>query len=446
MKKRKTIRPTLVSFLFLSSNLLEQTFDQAWVTCYNNAMKKYILSLCFLLILFFTSAVAAEEPDIAAQNVIAVETSTGKVLYDKNADSKNYIASISKILTIYLVLENIHEGKLSWDTEVSLSDYAYGLVEDPTISNPGMTNRVYTVRELVNASMVVSANSAAIALAEKVAGSEPAFVDLMRAKLEEWGITDYQIVNSSGLNNSALNGNIYPNSGKNDENMLSAKSVAIIAYHLIQDFPEILDISSQSSVELGDESYATSNKMLAGQILERQGVDGLKTGTTELAGQTLVITSKENGMRIIAVILHADNADSDDYARFTEANKLLDYLYQTFELTDLYSSGQHLHSLTISNESTKKVTPYVKDSLTVVRRKGSDVSETITLDLAYNKLTSPISKNQKIGRLIFNDPDVIGDGYLFKEPSISLYSSEKITQSWQSHLKAFFQNLLKKFF
>lgn len=409
-------------------------------------MKKYILSLCFLLILFFTSAVAAEEPDIAAQNVIAVETSTGKVLYDKNADSKNYIASISKILTIYLVLENIHEGKLSWDTEVSLSDYAYGLVEDPTISNPGMTNHVYTVRELVNASMVVSANSAAIALAEKIAGSEPAFVDLMRAKLEEWGITDYQIVNSSGLNNSALNGNIYPNSGENDENMLSAKSVAIIAYHLIQDFPEILDISSQSSVELGDESYATSNKMLAGQILERQGVDGLKTGTTELAGQTLVITSKENGMRIIAVILHADNADSDDYARFTEANKLLDYLYQTFELTDLYSSGQHLHSLTISNESTKKVTPYVKDSLTVVRRKGSDVSETITLDLAYNKLTSPISKNQKIGRLIFNDPDVIGDGYLFKEPSISLYSSEKITQSWQSHLKAFFQNLLKKFF
>lgn len=243
-----------------------------------------------------------------------------------------------------------------------------------------------------------------------------------------------------------MNGNIYPNSGENDENMLSAKSVAIIAYHLIQDFPEILDISSQSSVELGDESYATSNKMLAGQILERQGVDGLKTGTTELAGQTLVISSKENGMRIIAVILHADNADSDDYARFTEANKLLDYLYQTFELTDLYSSGQHLHSLAISNESTKKVTPYVKDSLTVVRRKGSDVSETITLDLAYNKLTSPISKNQKIGRLIFNDPDVIGDGYLFKEPSISLYSSEKITQSWQSHLKAFFQNLLKKFF
>ena len=426
--------------------LLGQTFDQVWVTCYNNAMKKYILSLCFLLILFFTSAVAAEEPDIAAQNVIAVETSTGKVLYDKNADSKNYIASISKILTIYLVLENIHEGKLSWDTEVSLSDYAYGLVEDSTISNPGMTNRVYTVRELVNASMVVSANSAAIALAEKIAGSEPAFVDLMRAKLEEWGITDYQIVNSSGLNNSALNGNVYPNSGENDENMLSAKSVAIIAYHLIQDFPEILDISSQSSVELGDESYATSNKMLAGQILERQGVDGLKTGTTELAGQALVITSKENGMRIIAVILHADNADSDDYARFTEANKLLDYLYQTFELTDLYSSGQHLHSLTISNVSSKKVTPYVKDSLTVVRRKGSDVSETITLDLANNKLTSPISKNQKIGRLIFNDPDVIGDGYLFKEPSISLYSSEKITQSWQSHLKAFFQDLLKKFF
>ena len=417
-----------------------------WVTCYNNAMKKYILSLCFLLILFFTSAVAAEEPDIAAQNVIAVETSTGKVLYDKNADSKNYIASISKILTIYLVLENIHEGKLSWDTEVSLSNYAYGLVEDSTISNPGMTNRVYTVRELVNASMVVSANSAAIALAEKIAGSEPAFVDLMRAKLEEWGITDYQIVNSSGLNNSALNGNVYPNSGENDENMLSAKSVAIIAYHLIQDFPEILDISSQSSVELGDESYATSNKMLAGQILERQGVDGLKTGTTELAGQALVITSKENGMRIIAVILHADNADSDDYARFTEANKLLDYLYQTFELTDLYSSGQHLHSLTISNVSSKKVTPYVKDSLTVVRRKGSDVSENITLDLANNKLTSPISKNQKIGRLIFNDPDVIGDGYLFKEPSISLYSSEKITQSWQSHLKAFFQDLLKKFF
>lgn len=407
-------------------------------------MKKWIIYFSLLIGLLLSPVVNAQEPDIAAQHVFAIEASTGKILYEKNADEKTYIASISKILTIYLVLEDIHNGKLDWDSQVTLSDYAYGLTQDYAISNPDMSQKTYSVQELVNASMVYSANSAAIALAEKVAGSEPAFVDRMRQKLESFGITDYQIVNSTGLNNSVLDGNIYPGSGQDDENMLSAKSVALVAWHLINDYPEILSISSLTSTQLGNETLISSNKMLAkSSEVYREGVDGLKTGTTELAGETFVVTSQENGMRVIAVLLNADNAEVEENARFKETNKLLDYLYQTFEMKTLVSADQKINqNLPVTGGIEKSVTPYASQELKVVSLKDSKVDDQYTI--SPGKLTAPVSEQEEIANLLYDDQYLIGDGYLFDSPQVSLYTKKSIKETWQSKVSNLFKNLVNK--
>ena len=194
-------------------------------------MKKFIACLAILMA-FFTIKVSADDFDIPAKHAIAVEATTGKVLYEKDATTPAGIASITKILTVYMVYKEINEGNLSWDTRVPISDYAYQLTANSDASNVPMEAREYTVEQLVNAAMVASANSAAIALAEQIGGSESHFVDMMKEQLKEWGITDATLVNASGLNNSYLGDNIYPGSSSSDENMMSARDVAIIAHHL----------------------------------------------------------------------------------------------------------------------------------------------------------------------------------------------------------------------
>ena len=189
-------------------------------------MMKKIVCLLFILISLIGFGVKAEENfDVSAKHAIAVEANTGKILYEKDADTTAGIASITKMLTVYMVYKEIKSGDLTWSSKVKISDYPYSLTKDYSASNVPMDAREYTVKELVEASMIASANSAAIALAEKVGGTEPKFVDMMKKQLQEWGITDAKLVNASGLNNKT---------SSEDENMMSARDVAIVAHHLIK--------------------------------------------------------------------------------------------------------------------------------------------------------------------------------------------------------------------
>ena len=211
-------------------------------------MKK-IVSLFIITLSLFSGIVFADDFDAAAEHAIAIESSTGKILYEKDSMTPDGIASMTKILTIYMVYKEIEAGNLSWDTKVDISDYAYDLTANSDASNVPMEAREYTVEQLVNAAMVASANSAAIALAEKISGTESNFVDLMTAQLKDWGITDAKLVNASGLNNSYLGDNIYPGSSETDENTMSALDIAIVAQHLITEYPDILTISNQTTAD-----------------------------------------------------------------------------------------------------------------------------------------------------------------------------------------------------
>lgn len=276
----------------------------------------------------------------SAKAAIAVDNESGKILYTKNEDEKLEIASITKLITAYMTYQAIEEGKIKWDDAVTISDYAYNIsLNNLLTGGPYEQGKTYTVKELLEVALVASDNSAAIALAEKIGGSEPQFIDLAKKKLEEWGVNSPHLVNASGLNNEYLGSNIYPNSAENDENKLSAKDVAIIAQRLITDYPEVLEITKQTIIQWEGYEVQTWNMMLPEMPMYRKGVDGLKTGTTELAGQCFVGTTIENGVRIITVVLNAENADSDAYARFTVTDELMDYVYSSWKKKVIIKRG-----------------------------------------------------------------------------------------------------------
>lgn len=402
-------------------------------------MKKLsYLILSYLFIVSLTPSVSADEFQVAAKHAIAIEATTGKVLYDKDASTPDEIASISKILSIYLVYKEIHEGKLSWDTEIPISDYAYDLTQNSMASNVPLEKREYTVRELVNASMIASANSATIALAEHISGTESQFVDKMTQQLKTWGITDAKLVNATGLNNSMLGDHIYPNSKSDDENQMSALDVAKIAQHLITDYPEILDITKKNTYTFDGSAIHTYNYMLKGQGYYREGVDGLKTGTTELAGASFVGTSIENNMRIITVVLDADN-----YARFEVTNQLLDYVLTNFKKVKVVSKGQTYAKSSFTIEDGKKASaPAVAASDFYVIRQKSDQKElNIKTSLDQSVPVAPIKKGQKVGQISFKDDNLIGSGYTGKAPSIDLVSKESVQKSF--FLKVWWNHFVK---
>lgn len=407
-------------------------------------MKKiFAFFAIFLTFLVVGSKVSADDNfDVAAEHAIAVEATTGKVLYEKDATTPDGIASMTKILTVYLVYKAIDEGKLSWDTKVSISDYAYDLTANSDASNVPMEVREYTVEQLVNAAMVASANSAAIALAEQIGGTESKFVDMMKAQLEEWGITDATIVNASGLNNSYLGDNIYPGSSSTDENMMSARDVAIIAQHLITEYPDILKITSQTTADFDGTTMNTYNYMLEGMPYERSGVDGLKTGTTELAGASFVATSTENGMRIISVVMNADGWEDDEYARFEATNDLLDYVKSNYEMVTLVKAGKSYQSskATVNDGKAKSVAAVASEDLKVVRRINTDVSADFSTNA--DGYDAPITKGQKVGTITYNDTQIVGTGYLDSEPSVTAVAKTDVDRSiffkvWWNHFVTF---------
>ena len=400
-------------------------------------MKKIIV-LFSLLICFAPSFATADEFKAKAEHAIAVEANTGKILYEKDATTPDAIASITKILTVYMVYQEIDKGNLTWDTEIDISDYPYHLTVNPEASNVPMEARKYTVRDLVNAAMVASANSAAIALAEHIGGSEPKFVDMMSQQLKDWGIKDAKLVNASGLNNEVLGDNIYPDSKKTDENMMSAKDVAIIAQHIIEDYPDLIKVSQQGSANFDGNLMTTYNYMLEGMPYYRASVDGLKTGTTKKAGASFVATSTENGMRMITVVLNADDADKDELARFKATNEILDYVLSSYEKKTILKKGQTVDASTVAVRDGKKKTvkAVAADDLTVIRPINK--KSNLAFKPSRKSLTAPVKKNTEVGNFTFQDKNLVGNGYLGDLPSVSAKTKTAVEKSfflkvWWNH-------------
>ncbi|MGQ7688252.1 D-alanyl-D-alanine carboxypeptidase PBP3 [Streptococcus suis] len=378
-------------------------------------MRKLFLTLLTMFTLFLgITPVLAEDFSVAAKHAIAVEVSTGKVLYEQDSQTPASIASISKLLSVYLVYEALEKGEIQLDTMVDISDYPYSLTANTELSNVNLDARSYSVSDLLNASLITSSNSAIIALAEKIAGSEAAFVDKMKAKVAEWGITDATIVNTSGLDNSDLGENIYPGSKPDDSNQFSALDVAIIARRLILDYPQVLNITSLNAYDFGGYTYYSTNQMLSEGTHSRGGVDGLKTGTSNSAGSSFAATTTQANMRIITVVLNATDGLTNSDNRFVETNNLMNYVYNNYSAITLVKKGEAFENSSVKLfNGTKASSPAVATAdLLAIQKNTSEQPVTATFTSNQTEFDAPITSGTVVGQLKIVDNDLIGVGYL----------------------------------
>lgn len=413
-------------------------------------MKKLLLIL-FLIIGMGAATVKADEYDLAAKSAIAVDASSGKILYEKNSKTPIEVGSITHLLTAYLVYEAISEGKLSLDTDVDISDYAYNLTANPYITNLPLEARRYTVEELLEASLLISANSATIALAEKVAGSEENFVKMMKDKLKEWKITDAIILNATGTDTRLLDGTIDENNtvdstesteisekkskdkkDKDTENKFSAYALAVITYHLLKDYPQIIDITSKPKGNFAGIELGNYNLMLEGLPSFRSGVDGLKTGGSEKGGASFVATTTEKGVRLITVVLGVEQEANDPYIRFSLTSSLMSYVSQNFVQTVLVQKGEAYKSSQVNIKDGKQNTEVAvaSEDFVIIERIGNQAEAKLKFSAEHPEFQAPMKKGTEIGTLTYIDPEPIGQGYLEnKQPSISMVTGKKVEKA-----------------
>lgn len=388
---------------------------------------------------------AKDSLNINADAAIVVEASTGKILYAKNEDTALGIASMTKMMTEYLMFEAIKEKKITWDQEQIISEYVHQVSKDTALSNVGLeVGKPYTIRELYEALAIYSANGATIAIAEAIAGSETKFVKMMIEKAKELGLDNYNFVNSTGLNNQSLNGQHPEGTGPEDESVMSARSTAKLAAQLMKDYPEVLETSSVPTMKFRDliGEMTNWNKMLPGLDYEYPGVDGLKTGTTDFAGRSFTGTAMRDGMRVITVVMNAKDSDgnSSDKGRFGETKKLMDYAFTNFSMKEIFPKGYEIKghkSLPVTKGKEKSVKIHTDEPLKMLIKNGDEKSfkPVFTIDKKkMNKdgmLTAPLKKGEQIGTLGAVQEGNEDFGFLEKDytQTVKVVTTEKVEKA-----------------
>ncbi|EEM13208.1 D-Ala-D-Ala carboxypeptidase A; Serine peptidase; MEROPS family S11 [Bacillus pseudomycoides] len=382
------------------------------------AMVTVLTLLCSMFVTYGSaSAETGAALNVEAGAAILVEADSGKILYQKNADELLAIASMTKMMSEYLVNEAVAKGKLKWDQKVKVSEYAHMISQDRSLSNVPLENGgSYTVKELYEAMAIYSANGATIALAEAIAGKEADFVKMMNDKAKELGLKNYKFVNSTGLTNHDLKGQQPEGTTPDEENKMSARDCAILAQHLIQDFPKVLETAKiPKKVFQEGGKYPVKmdnwNWMLKGLVKEYEGVDGLKTGSTPEAGDCFTGTAERNGMRLISVVIKTNSHT----ARFDETKKLFDYGFTNFEVKKVYPKGSAVkghETVRVENAKDKDVTIQTKQAIALPMLKGSkDAYKTEFKDVSKDK-EAPIKKGTTLGQMIISPKDNNDPGFL----------------------------------
>lgn len=381
--------------------------------------------------------IAAKTLKTSASSAIIVDVNTGKILYDKDADEPLPPASMTKMMTEYIVLEKIDQGELSWDDQVEISDYAYKISGNVNFSGVGLyQNKTYSVKELYEAMAINSDNATTIALAEKIAGSETEFVKMMNDKAEELELPDYKFVNSTGLDNESLGDDRPKGTKAKDSNLMSARTSALLGYHLVTDYPEVLEFSSIPKTDFDGQEIINWNWMLdhKAEFLKQfhyKGIDGLKTGNTDLAGYTFTGTAERDGRRLIAVVMKTDS----EAERFNETAKLFDYGFDEFEEVELFPSDYEFPNNELSVVKGKEDSVKLKttEPIKTMIKKGTedDYSLQFTADKDAldedGNLVAPVKDSKKVGIVNLKVDGDTDFGYILDKDKN--YTSEVVTMN-----------------
>ncbi|AMM95318.1 D-alanyl-D-alanine carboxypeptidase [Peribacillus simplex] len=373
---------------------------------------------------------------LKAEAAIIIDGKTGQIVYEKNADEVLGIASMSKMMTEYIIMESIKNGKISWDQKVKINKYVHDLSKAPHLSNVGLTEgEDYTVKELYQAMAVYSGNAATVALAQLISGSEKSFVKLMNEKATKLGLKNHKFVNASGLNNSDLLGQ-YPTGKADEENIMTAKDTALLAYRLINDYPEVLKIASIPKLKFRDgKEYSNFNWMLPGLIFEYKGVDGLKTGSTDYAGYGHTGTVIRDGQRYITVVMKSTSKTE----RFADSTKLMNYAYATFKKEKVLPAnyqvkGKETLSVVKGKEKSVKVQTEKAFELLVENGEKDNYKTDLVIDKNKlnddGKLTAPIKKGEKLGYITVTPKNGEDYGYINGDPvKVNVVAAESVEKA-----------------
>ncbi|NLH59601.1 MAG: D-alanyl-D-alanine carboxypeptidase [Clostridiales bacterium] len=370
-----------------------------------------ILVLTLFLLAPAFNVSADYEFESIAPAAYLMEASTGRVLYEKDADTALNPASITKIMTLLLGFEALENGNVGWDDLVHISEKAWRTGGSTMFLEVG-TKVPYG--DIITGISVASANDGCVAIAEYLYGTEEAFVQQMNKRAQELGLTNTRFSNSHGLHA--------------ENHYMSARDIAVLSHYLIEHYPKILEIESMTEFTFDGRTQANRNPLLG----VFPGADGLKTGWTEEAGYCLVGTAIQNDMRLISVVLNT----TDETERLAASSELLNYGFREFELHKVVNAEEIIDEIDIKKGKEETLPVYIKEDVTVVVKKDQKDDIVLKSVIDNEDLTAPIEKDATVGSLEVR----INDELLYKA---DLKAAEPVEKA--GFFKLLFRSILNFF-
>ena len=343
--------------------------------------------ICFIMFIPFVKAETMNNEKVSdgiindGKSAILIEASSGKILYEKNSHERFAPASMTKIMSMILIMEEIEKGKLKWDEVLTVSEYASSMGGSQIFLEP---NEKMSVKDLFKAVAIGSANDATVVFTERISGTEEKFVEKMNKKAKKLGLKDTNFKNSTGLDAANHYSSAYD---------MAYMAKELVKYEKIFEFTTIYEDYLRQNT---DNKFwlVNTNKL----IKTYEGADGLKTGYTKEAGYCLTATAKKNNMRIIGTIM----GSSESKSRNSNMSRLLDYGFNSYEMQTEANTGDVILKKKLSKAENEEIKIVPKDNLSVLIKKGEE-KKSLNYEMKLDKLKLPIKKGDKIGTLILKD-------------------------------------------
>ena len=345
--------------------------------------------------------VLAVELDIKGKSGLLMDVATGTVLYEKNSHEPLAPASVTKVMTMLLIMEAIDSGKIGWDDTVTASETAAAKGSSQIYLKVGET---MSVSDMVKSIAVSSANDCACAMAEQLAGSEAAFVEMMNTRAKELGMEDTHFVNCTGLDDG-------PEAA---QHRTSAYDIALMSRELLKNHPDIKKFTTiwMDSVRNGAFGLSNTNKM----VRFYNGATGLKTGLTSGAGYCLSASAQREGMELIAVVMGCETSAE----RFNACKAMLDYGFANFALVTADTEQKMEVPVKLGKEDFVLLEPGAEPKMLIDKVQKSSVTTQVTLE---ESVTAPVSRGQRLGTLTVK----AGDKILAQVPLVAKTGVERLS-------------------
>lgn len=349
-------------------------------------MKKILILL--LLLIFIPLVKAEETEDLApnAKSAIMIEASTGEILFQKNKDEKLAPASMTKMMSMLLIMEEIENGNLKWNEMITTSEKASSMGGSQIFLKVG---EKMTVEDLLKGVAIASGNDAVVALAERVSGSEEQFVKRMNVRAKDLGLKNTNFINATGLTA--------------DNHYSSAYDMSLIAKELVK-HEKILEFTSTYEDYLRKDTKSPFWLVNTNRLVRfKEGVDGLKTGFTDEAGYCLTATMKKDNMRLITVVMKEENTSK----RSADTTKMLDYGFNIYMVQTILDEKTTIEKKKVELGKTLTTEIVPKENITILNKKSDD-QKNITYKTNINKIIAPVKKGDKVGTIdIIEDNNII---------------------------------------